>query len=189
MRGVLLLCVLCGVLAGCSSGSGSDPGNAAEPSGLSVFTGHGLRFAYPANWRYRHAGFRTTMTDPIVDLGSQPLTDPCAGRDGCGFPVRLLRPGAVVVMVQSFGAFTGRPGKSIRRVPPNGGAGINRLHCDDALVASWVTDQWDGSVRRGISFDACFRAPGIARNERAFRAAVKSARTTQGFPRHPPVSS
>jgi hypothetical protein len=126
----VLAAALVSLLAGCSLGSNSDH----KVAGLVVFRKHGITFTYPAGWRYSHRGFITTMTAPIADLGNQPLSDPCHGRDGCGFPIRQLKPGGVVMMVSSYADFssTAKPGRTFRRYPgtPTG------HHCDDLLVAN-----------------------------------------------------
>jgi hypothetical protein len=78
-------------------------------------------------------------------------------------------------MVSSYAVrSTAKPRRTFRRYPDT----TTGHHCDDVFVATWVTNTMDGSERRAIAFDACFRAPHFAANERAFRAVVASAQTT-----------
>ena len=98
---------------GCTLGSApsthgastAQPAPATQPDVLQLvrletYRGHGITFTYPASWRHRHRGFYSDMTSPIVDLGTQPMVDPCVhsgNSTSCWFPVRHLDRGGVVV--------------------------------------------------------------------------------------------
>src|SRR6185437_4023304 len=79
----VLLGLVAPLLGGCALGSASSthggsttaPRTTKQPDALellrlSTYQGHGITFTYPASWQHRHRGFYTTMTAPIVDLGT-----------------------------------------------------------------------------------------------------------------------
>jgi hypothetical protein len=144
------------------------------PPRLAHLRGHGVEFSYPAAWRYRHSGVVTSLTSPVIDLGTQPLGDPCHGKLGCGWPVNRLRPGGVVLMVFSGGSLV-PPTHTSRTIREYSGDQLDGLAvsigCDRVLVGDYATP----ALGR-LSFSACFRAPGLAAHEREFRAMLASAR-------------
>ena len=180
----MLLAIAAAFLSGCSLSSAppthgtsnAQPRPAKEPDVLALvrlttYRGHGITFRYPASWRYRHRGFYSTMTSPVVDLASQPTRNPCTSH-GCWFPVRHLRPGAVVVVWES-GAGLIDPSH-----PPAVGVHVNVLRegCSplgggDELTARVV-------LREGRIYEAyaCLRGPNVATHEREVRAMLASAR-------------
>lgn len=186
MRAVLLALIAGALAAGCSTGSsgaasaGSTVSTKSDVGArqLARYRGHGIAFDYPAAWgRYRRGGVFTTMTSPIVDLSTQPMVDPCThvgNRTTCGLPISHMRPGGVVVAWLTLGGFGvlmhRAPGSVQFRVVPGG--------CRDIGGSEIITAQVTARHHRAFFAAACLRAPGIAANERAFRAMARSAVAT-----------
>jgi len=114
-------------------------------------------------------------TDGIIDLSTQRMVDPCrpAGNGHtCGWPLRTLHPGGVVVTWTTGGDIdpAARPtaGKTVKVTRPGDCRSIGG---GETLLARIVT-----SRRSVFSVAACLRAPGVAANEREFRAMIASAK-------------
>ena len=145
---------------------------------LAHYRGHGIAFDYPAPWgRYERAGIFTTLTSPIVDLSTQPMVNPCThvgNRTTCGLPIRHMRAGGVVVAWLAGGGFgvlmRHRPGSASFKILPGG--------CRDIGGDEIITAQVTARHHRLFFATACLRGPGIAANERAFRAMARSAVAT-----------
>lgn len=184
MRTLLGLTAVIVALAtgGCSSGSAGNPsGSTARSSqrgnnvALAAYHGHGIVFAYPLAWSHRRPGFMSPETQGIIDLGTQLMVNPCHTSGTittCGWPVRHLRPGGVVVTWTA----DYMPGLSIHRPPRGVHVQVKRpgycrsLGGTETVSARLVT-------RRHETFlvNACLRAPGVRSGERAVRAMVASA--------------
>ncbi len=178
MRLVLVALVTAVVLAGCTIGSGGATTGETTTTQLAHYAGHGVAFDYPATWgRYRRGGVYSTMTSPVVDLSTQPMADPCThvgNRTTCGIPVHHMRAGGVVVMWQAWGGFgvlMHRPRGSVQVRVIRGG-------CRDIGGDEIITAQVPGRHHQVFLASACLRGPGIAANERAFRAMARSAVAT-----------
>ena len=173
--------VLAGMLAGCSLGSNEGAGRA--PAKLRKYTGHGYTFTYPASWGYRHGGFYTTMTEPVIDLATQPMGQPCHGSLGCAWPVTQMRPGGVVVMVEAGGLLSDqpRPARLTFRTygPGHTDSLAASIGCDRVFTASYQprsTERPNGGSAANLFFSACARGPGLAAAEQQFHDMVTSAR-------------
>lgn len=138
---------------------------------MARYRGHGITFTYPATWRYRHRGFYSTMTSPVIDLASQPTQSPC-WRGSCWFPVRLLRPGAVVVMWEQGG------GLIDASHPPAAGVHVNLLAggCRAIGGGEELTAQVVLGGGRVYEALACMRGPNVAAHEHEVRAMLASAK-------------
>jgi hypothetical protein len=169
---------------GCSSGfAGNLSGSTATSSqpgddvALTSYRGHGIVFAYPLAWTHRRPGYMSPETQGFVDLSTQPIVDPCHTSGNittCGWPLRHLRPGGVVVTWTA----DYMPGLSIHRPPTGVHAKISRpgycrtFDATETVTARLVT------ARHGIFLvNACLRGPGIASEERAVRTMLASAHT------------
>jgi hypothetical protein len=186
MRAVLLALIAGALAAGCSIDSGGASSGVSSSAlkrdegatRLAHYRGHGVAFDYPAAWgRYRRDGFFSTMTSPIVDLSTQPMVDPCThvgNRTTCGLPVHHMQAGGVVVGWQTWGGFGvlmhRAPGSVQFRVLPGG--------CRDIGGDEIITAQVTARHHQLFLANACLRGPGIAANERAFRAMARSAVAT-----------
>jgi hypothetical protein len=146
---------------------------------LRQFTGHGYTFTYPASWRYRRGGFYTTMTEPVIDLATQRMGQPCHGSLGCAWPVTQMRPGGVVVMVEAGGLLSDqpRPARLTFRTygPGHTDSFAASIGCDRVFTAYYQP----GSAGHGganLFFSACARGPGLATVQQQFHDMVTSAR-------------
>ena len=101
----LLMCAaalvaLGAVTSGCGGGTYAQAAAKTDPK-LVTYSNSLLSFSHPAAWKaypFRWAGelhFR-----PMVYLSTQPVQDPCSTKGNttsCGFPVKQLEPGGVLV--------------------------------------------------------------------------------------------
>ena len=185
-RLLVLIAVAAALPSGCSFGSASSTHGASTTQPrpatqqfvrLTTYRGYGITFAYPASWRRRHRGFSTTMTSPIVDLGTQPMVDPCVhsgNSTSCWFPVRHLDRGGVVVMWSTGGglidpAHRPVPGVHVKTLP----TGCRSLGGGEEITASVVL-----RGDRVYEVAACLRGPDVAAHEREVRAMLTSAERT-----------
>jgi hypothetical protein len=171
----------------CGGGSGGPAQAATDPPALVPYRGAGLSFRHPESWTaypFRWAGelhFR-----PLVYLSTEPVHDPCSthgNTTSCGFPVRRLRPGGVLVIWQVNG------------VPAMGLGPGARIQVGGHTASRVVTQ---GGICRGIGADrtievavettptpsaltyltACLRGPNLAQSERRLDALLASTRFT-----------
>ncbi|HZT94449.1 MAG TPA: hypothetical protein VE985_08235 [Gaiellaceae bacterium] len=179
------LLALVAITSGC--GGGSDAQAAPKDLPLVEYTSPSLSFAHPAAWKaypFRWAGelhFR-----PLVYLSTQPVHDPCSTRGNttsCGFPIRQLRPGGVLITWQASGppaiALAPGPrtridGHPARRVETAGGMcrGIGADRTIDVLI------EVQPLPSTLIEFTACLRGPGLAQEEKSVAALLASTRLT-----------
>jgi hypothetical protein len=154
---------------------------------ISHYSQNPLSFAYPASWTVAHYDERTSFSDLIVELSSQPMHDPCAptstgSRHVCLFPVTELRDDAVLVEWSG----NGFPGWTIEKAPgvtqtigsrparvqisrPGTCHSIGAQETITAFIAMKVPDNY-------YSFTACIRGPDVTATA---RAVLKSLRSTK----------
>jgi hypothetical protein len=177
------LVALVALTSGC--GGGSDAQAAPRDPPLVEYTSASLSFAHPAAWKaypFRWAGelhFR-----PLVYLSTQPLHDPCSTKGNttsCGFPLRQLLPGGVLITWQASGppAIALGPGRRTRidghlarRVDTTGGmcGGIGADRTIDVLIE---TQPLPSTL---TEFTACLRGPGLAQEEKSVEALLASTK-------------
>src|SRR3954447_10890749 len=170
--------------SGCGGGTDAQVSARTDPK-LVPYSNSLLRFRHPAAWKaypFRWAGglhFR-----PMVYLSTQPLQDPCStsgNTTSCGFPVKQLEPGGVLVTWNaSSPPATGLgPGKRIRvdghvarRVDTAGGMG-RRVGADQTIDVLIETSPVPSPP---TEFTACLRGPGLAQEEKSVDALLASAK-------------
>jgi len=178
------IAVTAALASGC--GGGGRAGHSVDPAVSQVTYRDGqVSFRHPAAWTaypFRWAGelhFR-----PSVYLSTQPVHDPCRTRGkttACGFPVRRLRPGGVLVVWQVLGipATTLGAGTRVRigghpasRVSTRGGScrAIGADRTIDVLIETRPPPSNFTQVT------ACLRGPHLAQNERRLEALLASTR-------------
>jgi hypothetical protein len=164
-RGLVLVALAAALPAGCAFGSPAAPQ-------LTTYRGHGITFTYPASWR-SHEGFVYSLGPREVELASQPTPNRCMPH-ACWFPIRHLRPGAVVVAWSLGEPISGAhpPTPGVHVTVPRGGCPA--LAGDEALIARVVLPG-----RRVYEATACIRGPGVQIEEREVRAMLASARRTR----------
>ena len=185
-RRLLACAIALGALAGLTSGcgGGSDAQAAAKPDPANVkYSGSVLSFSHPAAWKaypFRWDGglhFR-----PLVYLSTQPVHDPCAMQGNavsCGFPVRRLQPGGVLVTWNASsppalrlgaGRRTQVDGHAARRIETPGGI-CRRIGADRTIEVLIQTHPLPYPL---TEFTACLRGPGLKRAEQSVDALLTS---------------
>ena len=178
------LVALVAVTSGC--GGGTDAQAAAKPDPqLVTYSNSLLSFSHPAAWKaypFRWAGelhFR-----PTVYLSTQPVQDPCSTKGNttsCGFPVKQLEPGGVLVtwnastppaMALGPGSRIRVDGREARRVDTAGGMcrSIGADRTIDVLIATRPLPSTP------TPFTACLRGPGLAQEEKRVEALLASTK-------------
>jgi hypothetical protein len=184
LAGAGLLVALVAVTSGCGSGTDAQAAVKKAPK-LVPYSNSLLSFSHPAAWKaypFRWAGelhFR-----PMVYLSTQPVQDPCSTKGNttsCGFPVKRLEPGGVLVIwnasnppAMALGA--GSPmrvaGREARRVDTPGGMcrSIGADRTIDVLIATRPLPSTP------TQFTACLRGPGLAQAEKKVEALLASTK-------------
>ena len=185
----LLLCAaalvaLAAVMSGCGGGTEAQAAGKTDPN-LVTYSNSLLSFSHPAAWKaypFRWAGelhFR-----PMVYLSTQPLQDPCSTKGNttsCGFPVKQLEPGGVLVTwnASSPPALALGPGSRIqvdgreaRRVDTAGGM-CRRIGADRTIDVLIATRPLPSTP---TEFTACLRGPGLAQAEKSVEALLTSTK-------------
>ena len=184
LLGIAALVALAALTSGC--GAGTDVQSADETGTEPVtYSNSLLSFSHPAAWKaypFRWAGelhFR-----PMVYLSTQPLQDPCSAKGNttsCGFPVKQLDPGGVLVtwnassppaMALGLGSRIQVDGRDARRVDTAGGMcrSIGADRTIDVLIATRPLPSTPTQVT------ACLRGPGLAQAEESVEALLASTK-------------
>lgn len=188
LRRVLSLAALAAAVATTSAcgGGGSAQAAAPEPR-LEQYSSSRLSFTHPAAWTaYANPGAPGFHYQPIVYLSTQPVHAPCSTHGmatTCGFPVRHLQPGGVLISWLVYGI----PVAGLRDAPGTpdriGGVYAKRVTSqpgDCRAIGADRTIQVQIGSRTGTSvptvFIACLRGPGLAANERRVEALLASAK-------------
>jgi len=176
------LVALVAVTSGCGAGTDAQAAGKTDPK-LVTYSNSLLSFSHPAAWKaypFRWAGelhFR-----PMVYLSTQPLQDPCStngNTTSCGFPVKQLEPGGVLVtwnasappaMALGPGSRIRVDGREARRVDTAGGMcrSIGADRTIDVLIAT------NPLPSTPTQFTACLRGPGLAQAEKSIEALLAS---------------
>jgi hypothetical protein len=188
----LLLCALAIVaLASVTSacGGGGDAKAAPKDPPLATYTGPGLSFSYPTAWTaypYSQWHNATLHFQPIVYLSTQPAHNPCTTNGNettCGYPIRRLRPGGVLITWQYPYAL---PGFSLGAGPrikidshpatqKTTKPGICRSIRADRTIDALIELAPHSSY---IELTACLRGPGLAQAEKSVDALLASTKFT-----------
>jgi hypothetical protein len=176
------LVALAAVTSGCGGGTEARAAGKTDTK-LVTYSNSLLSFSHPAAWKaypFRWTGelhFR-----PMVYLSTQPLRDPCStngNTTSCGFPVKQLEPGGVLVtwnastppaMALGPGSRIRVDGREARRVDTAGGM-CRRIGADrtiDVLIATRPLPSMP------TEFTACLRGPGLAQAEKSVEALLAS---------------
>lgn len=172
------------VASGCGGGSAVRAAG-KDPPRLSTYANGSLSFSHPASWvahPFRWSGalhFR-----PMVYLSTQPVHDPCSthgNTTSCGFPVRQLQPGGVLVIWNASdppavalgpGARVRIGGRIARRVDTGGGI-CRSIGADRTIDVLIETEPLPSTL---TEFTACLRGPGLAQAEKRIDALLASTR-------------
>ncbi len=184
LMGAAALVALVAVTSGCGGGIDAQAAAKTDPK-LVTYSNSLLSFSHPAAWKaypFRWAGelhFR-----PMVYLSTQPVQDPCSTKGNttsCGFPVKQLEPGGVLVtwnastppaMALGPGSRIRVDGREARRVDTAGGMcrSIGADRTIDVLIATRPLPSTP------TQFTACLRGPGLAQEEKRVEALLASTK-------------
>jgi len=182
--GAAALVALVAVTSGCGGGTNAQAAAKTDPK-LVTYSNSLLSFSHSAAWKaypFRWAGelhFR-----PMVYLSTQPVQDPCSTKGNttsCGFPVKQLEPGGVLVtwnastppaMALGPGSRIRVDGREARRVDAAGGMcrSIGADRTIDILIATRPLPSTP------TQFTACLRGPGLAQEEKSVEALLASTK-------------
>lgn len=182
--GAVALVALVVVTSGCGGGADAQAAARTEPN-LVTYSNSLLSFSHPATWKaypFRWAG--ELHYRPLVYLSTQPLQDPCSTKGGatsCGFPVKRLEPGGVLVAWNASdpplvalgpGSRIQVDGRRSRRVDTAGGLchSIGGDRTIDVLIPMRPLPSTP------MEFTACLRGPGLARAEKGIDALLASTK-------------
>jgi hypothetical protein len=151
-----------------------------------LFETGGISLRFPSCWTMRNYMEGSTMTNVIAFLSNQPMHQPCTTTHSgakttvrCGFPVRTLKRGGVLVIFLAGGS----PGWTI------GNMTGQRLVVDHHAARETViegryrslhaTDEFWIYIDRGIpnnyyEFQVFFRSPGVAEHQRLLQRMLDS---------------
>jgi hypothetical protein len=184
LMGVAALVALVAVTSGCGGGTDAQAAAKTDPQ-LVTYSNSLLSFSHPAAWKaypFRWAG--ELHFSPMVYLSTQPVQDPCSTKGNttsCGFPVKQLEPGGVLVtwnastppaMALGPGSRIRVDGREARRVDTAGGMcrSIGADRTIDVLIATRPLPSTP------TQFTACLRGPGLAQEEKSVEALLASTR-------------
>ncbi len=180
------------VAAGCTSGRPTEssplPPSSVAPAVLDATYRTGpIHFRYPSDWMTKQLSDSTTMSEPMVALSSQTMSDPCTTTGNTTrctyFPIDSLQPGGVVLEWSAqgfpgrpFGAKPGRvitvddyPAKISGDDPVCGGYLKADRSLSVVIARPGVPDNW-------YQLDACFRDPGADAAVAEVMALLKTVR-------------
>ena len=184
LSGAALLLALAAATSGCGGGVDAQAAGKKDPPPVR-YSNSTLSFRHPAAWKaypFRWAGglhFR-----PMVYLSTQPVQDPCSTKGNttsCGFPVRQLEPGGVLVAWNASNppAVSLGPGRQVRvgghparRVDTTGGI-CRSIGADRTVDALIQTRPLPSTL---TEFTACLRGPGLAQEQKSVDALLASTK-------------
>jgi hypothetical protein len=184
LMGAAALVALVAVTSGCGGGTEAQAAAKTSPE-LVTYSNSLLSFSHPAAWKaypFRWSG--ELHFQPMVYLSTQPVQDPCLTKGNttsCGFPVKQLEPGGVLVtwnastppaMALGPGSRIRVDGREARRVDTAGGMcrSIGADRTIDVLIATRPLPSTP------TQFTACLRGPGLAQEEKSVEALLASTK-------------
>ncbi len=184
LTGAAALVALVAVTSGCGGGTDAQAAAKTDPKPV-TYSNSLLSFSHPAAWKaypFRWAG--ELHFSPMVYLSTQPVQDPCSTKGNttsCGFPVKQLEPGGVLVTWNASnppatalgpGSRIRIDGREARRVDTAGGMcrSIGADRTIDILIATRPLPSTPAE------FTACLRGPGLAQEEKNVNALLASTK-------------
>jgi hypothetical protein len=185
--GTAVLVGLVVVTGGCGGGTDAQVSAKTAP-GVVTYSNSLLSFSHPAAWKaYPFHWSGELHYRPMVYLSTQPVQDPCSTKGNtttCGFPVKQLEPGGVLVtwnasnppaMALGQGSRTQVDGRAARRVDTTGGM-CRTIGADRTVDVLIQTHPLPSTL---TEFTACLRGPGVAQEEKSLNALLASTKFSQ----------
>ena len=180
------LVTLAAVMSGCGGGGTYVQAAAKkEAPPLVTYSSSVLSFTHPEAWTAYPFRWRGGLHfQPLVYLSTQPVHDPCSTQGNttsCGFPVKQLQPGGVLVTWNAANppALGLGPGSRIRvdghlarRIDTAGGM-CRSIGADRTIDVLVETRPLPSPL---TEFTACLRGPGLARAEKSVDALLASTK-------------
>ena len=183
LMGPAALMAVVAVTSGCGGGTEAQAGKTAPK--LVPYSNSLLSFDHPAAWKaYPFSWAGELHYRPMVYLSTQPVQDPCSTKGNttsCGFPVKQLEPGGVLVTWNASNppAMALGPGSRIqvdghvaRRVDTAGGM-CRSIGADRTVDVLIPTKPLPSTP---TEFTACLRGPGLAQEEKSVTALLDSTK-------------
>lgn len=166
-------------------GGGGEAQAAAKDPPLLKYSGPGLSFSYPAAWKASKPVLPAQLLhfQPLAYVSTQPVGAPCTthgNETACGYPVKRLEPGGVLVMWQypyALPGFTLRGGAPLevdahpaRRTTTKPGF-CRKIGADrtiDVMIQLVAHSSY-------VELTACLRGPNLAQAEKSVDAMLVSA--------------
>lgn len=184
LMGTAVLVGLVVVTSGCGGGADAQVSAKTDPK-VVTYSNSLLSFSHPAAWKaypFRWAG--ELHYRPLVYLSTQPVQDPCATKGNttsCGFPVKQLEPGGVLVTWNASnppatalgpGSRIQVDGRTASRVDTSGGM-CRSIGADRTIDVLIPTRPLPSTP---TEFTACLRGPGLAQEEKNVTALLDSTK-------------
>lgn len=178
------LVLLVVVSSGCGGGSPAHAAAKKDPP-LVKYSSSFLSFTHPAAWKASAPRTQALHFNPLVYLSTQPVHAPCTTtgtETTCGFPVKQLEPGGVLVSWLYNGgppALTLGPGKRIQvgghtaTIVSAAGGMCRQIGADRTIDVRIELRPLPSAL---LELTACLRGPGLAQQEAAVNALLASTR-------------
>jgi hypothetical protein len=185
----LLMCaaalmLLALLTSGCGGGAEAQA-SATQVPALVKYANSSLSFTHPAAWKaYPFQWPGELHFQPMVYLSTQPVHDPCSTKGNttsCGFPVRRLEPGGVLITWNASyppamgfgpGSHITVDGHPARRVETAGGM-CRTIGADRTIDVLIQTRPFPSTL---TDFTACLRGPDLAQSEQSVDALLASTK-------------
>ena len=179
-----LLLALVVVMSGCGGGVDAQATAKKDPPPVK-YSNSVLSFNHPAAWKaypFRWGG--ELHFNPMVYLSTQTVQDPCStngNTTSCGFPVRQLKPGGVLVtwnasnppaMALGSGSRLKVDGRQAARVDTKGGI-CRSIGADKTVDVLVQTSPLPSTL---TEMTACLRGPGLAQEQKSLDALLASTK-------------
>jgi hypothetical protein len=176
------LALLAVLVSGCGGGSNAQAAPKDPP--VVKYSDSFLSFTHPAEWKAYSPQVHELHFNPLVYLSTQPMHDPCTtsgNTTSCGFPVKQLEPGGVLVgwVDEGLPACTLGSGKRTRiggrpavRTDTAGGI-CRRIGADRTIDVRVELRPLPSPL---LELTACLREPGVAQATSRVDALLASTR-------------
>jgi hypothetical protein len=170
--------------SGCGGSSGDAQAAAKRPPTVVKYSSSFLTFTHPATWKAYPAQTGELHFNPLVYLSTQPVHEPCTttgNTTSCGFPVKELAPGGVLVSWLHNGppALTLGPGRQIRVggrpavIVDTAGGMCSQIRADRTIDVRIELQPLPSAL---LELTACLRRPNLAQDRASIDALLASTR-------------